>query len=113
MADILDADSADIYRSYGDTGEAGSGSATWRRSQPAAAGSRPFARLDRADDWNSTDRGAAVGDLCIDDPRPEGASKVWSKLRRASCPDAFEGINTRLQRLHRFAQVVERTKGAR
>jgi DNA-binding transcriptional ArsR family regulator len=28
-------------------------------------------------------------------------------------PYAFEGINTWLQRLDRFAQVVERTKGAR
>jgi hypothetical protein len=27
-------------------------------------------------------------------------------------PYAFEGINTWLQRLDRFAQVVERTKGA-
>jgi DNA-binding transcriptional ArsR family regulator len=28
-------------------------------------------------------------------------------------PDAFEGISTWLQRLDRFAQVVERTKGDR
>jgi hypothetical protein len=28
-------------------------------------------------------------------------------------PDAFEGIGTWLQRLDRFAQVVERTKGER
>jgi DNA-binding transcriptional ArsR family regulator len=28
-------------------------------------------------------------------------------------PSAFEGISTWLQRLDRFAQVVERTKGAR
>ena len=28
-------------------------------------------------------------------------------------PDAFEGISTWLQRLERFAQVVERTKGER
>jgi DNA-binding transcriptional ArsR family regulator len=39
------------------------------------------------------------------------------KIGRArSCtlaPHAFEGITTWLQRLDRFAQVVERTKGAR
>ena len=36
--------------------------------------------------------------------------------RARSCtlvPDAFEGISTWLQRLDRFAQLVERTKGAR
>ena len=36
--------------------------------------------------------------------------------RARSCtlvPYAFEGINTWLQRLDRFAQVVQRTKGAR
>ena len=36
--------------------------------------------------------------------------------RTRSCtlaPHAFQGINTWLQRLDRFAQIVERTKGAR
>lgn len=36
------------------------------------------------------------------------------RVRRCSLvPYAFEGISTWLQRLDRFAQVVERTKGAR
>ena len=33
------------------------------------------------------------------------------RVRR--CPDAFEGISTWLQRLDRFAQVFERTRGDR
>jgi hypothetical protein len=39
--------------------------------------------------------------------------KVGRARRCHSCPTAFEGISTWLQRLDRFAQVVERTKGAR
>jgi len=39
--------------------------------------------------------------------------KVGRVRRRALVPYAFEGISTWLQRLDRFAQVVERTKGAR
>jgi DNA-binding transcriptional ArsR family regulator len=36
------------------------------------------------------------------------------RVRRCSlAPDAFEGISAWLQRLDRFAQVVERTKGDR
>jgi len=36
------------------------------------------------------------------------------RIRRCTLvPYAFEGISTWLQRLDRFAQVVERTKGAR
>ncbi len=48
----------------------------------------------------------------------EGAELVTTeKIGRARrctlVPCAFEGISTWLQRLDRFAQVVERTKGAR
>ncbi len=39
--------------------------------------------------------------------------KVGRARRCALVPYAFEGISTWLQRLDRFAQVVERTKGAR
>jgi DNA-binding transcriptional ArsR family regulator len=39
--------------------------------------------------------------------------KVGRVRRCALAPYAFEGISTWLQRLDRFAQVVERTKGAR
>jgi DNA-binding transcriptional ArsR family regulator len=39
--------------------------------------------------------------------------KVGRVRRCMLRPDAFEGISTWLQRLDRFAQVVERTKGAR
>jgi DNA-binding transcriptional ArsR family regulator len=39
--------------------------------------------------------------------------KVGRARRCTLAPYAFEGINTWLQRLDRFAQVVERTKGAR
>jgi DNA-binding transcriptional ArsR family regulator len=39
--------------------------------------------------------------------------KVGRARRCALVPYAFEGIGTWLQRLDRFAQVVERTKGAR
>ena len=38
--------------------------------------------------------------------------KVGRVRRCTLVPYAFEGINTWLQRLDRFAQVVERTKGA-
>jgi DNA-binding transcriptional ArsR family regulator len=39
--------------------------------------------------------------------------KVGRVRRCMLAPYAFEGINLWLQRLDRFAQVVERTKGAR
>jgi predicted ArsR family transcriptional regulator len=39
--------------------------------------------------------------------------KTGRARRRTLVPCAFEGISTWLQRLDRFAQVVERTKGAR
>jgi len=39
--------------------------------------------------------------------------KVGRARRCTLVPYAFEGISTWLQRLERFAQVVERTKGAR
>jgi DNA-binding transcriptional ArsR family regulator len=39
--------------------------------------------------------------------------KIGRVRRCTLAPYAFEGINTWLQRLDRFAQVVERTKGAR
>lgn len=39
--------------------------------------------------------------------------KVGRVRRRAVVPHAFEAINTWLQRLDRFQQVVEHTKGAR
>jgi DNA-binding transcriptional ArsR family regulator len=39
--------------------------------------------------------------------------KVGRARRCTMVPNAFEGISTWLQRLDRFAQVVERTKGAR
>lgn len=38
--------------------------------------------------------------------------KVGRTRRCTLVPDAFEGISIWLQRLDRFAQVVERTKGA-
>src|SRR5438046_9446443 len=40
-------------------------------------------------------------------------AKVGRARRCTLVPDAFEGISTWLQRLDRFALVVERTKGAR
>jgi DNA-binding transcriptional ArsR family regulator len=39
--------------------------------------------------------------------------KIGRARRCTLAPYAFEGISTWLQRLDRFAQVVERTKGAR
>jgi len=39
--------------------------------------------------------------------------KVGRVRRCMLVPDAFEGISTWMQRLDRFAQVVERTKGDR
>ena len=39
--------------------------------------------------------------------------KIGRTRRCTLVPYAFEGISTWLQRLDRFAQVVERTKGAR
>jgi DNA-binding transcriptional ArsR family regulator len=39
--------------------------------------------------------------------------KVGRVRRCMLAPYAFEGISTWLQRLDRFARVVERTKGAR
>ena len=39
--------------------------------------------------------------------------KIGRVRRCALVPYSFEGISTWLQRLDRFAQVVERTKGAR
>ena len=39
--------------------------------------------------------------------------KIGRVRRCMLAPYAFEGISTWLQRLDRFAQVVERTKGAR
>ena len=41
------------------------------------------------------------------------SEKVGRVRRCMLVPYAFEGISTWLQRLDRFAQVVERTKGAR
>ena len=39
--------------------------------------------------------------------------KIGRARRCTLVPRAFEGISTWLQRLDRFARVVERTKGAR
>jgi DNA-binding transcriptional ArsR family regulator len=39
--------------------------------------------------------------------------KIGRARRCTLVPSAFEGISTWLQRLDRFAQVVERTKGAK
>ena len=45
---------------------------------------------------------------------PQTTREEEAEVRRCMLvPYAFEGISTWLQRLDRFAQVVERTKGAR
>ena len=45
--------------------------------------------------------------------KPVTTEKVGRVRTCMLVPYAFEGISTWLQRLDRFAQVVERTKGAR
>ena len=49
----------------------------------------------------------------LEDANLVATEKVGRARRCVLVPDAFEGISTWLQRLDRFAQVVERTKGAR
>jgi DNA-binding transcriptional ArsR family regulator len=48
----------------------------------------------------------------LEDANLVATEKVGRARRCVLVPYAFEGINTWLQRLDRFAQVVERTKGA-
>ena len=49
----------------------------------------------------------------LEDAQLVATEKVGRARRCTLVPYAFEGISTWLQRLHRFAQVVERTKGER
>jgi DNA-binding transcriptional ArsR family regulator len=49
----------------------------------------------------------------LEDAQLVSTEKVGRARRCTLQPYAFEGISTWLQRLDRFAQVVERTKGAR
>ena len=49
----------------------------------------------------------------LEDANLVKTEKVGRSRRCTLVPYAFEGISTWLQRLDRFAQVVERTKGAR
>jgi DNA-binding transcriptional ArsR family regulator len=49
----------------------------------------------------------------LEDANLVATEKVGRARRCVLVPYAFEGISTWLQRLDRFAQVVERTKGAR
>jgi DNA-binding transcriptional ArsR family regulator len=49
----------------------------------------------------------------LEEARLVATEKVGRSRRCVLVPSAFEGISTWLQRLDRFAQVVERTKGAR
>jgi DNA-binding transcriptional ArsR family regulator len=49
----------------------------------------------------------------LEDANLVATEKVGRARRCALAPSAFEGISTWLQRLDRFAQVVQRTKGAR
>ena len=49
----------------------------------------------------------------LEDAELVTTEKVGRVRRCMLAPYAFEGISTWLQRLDRFAQVVERTKGAR
>jgi len=48
----------------------------------------------------------------LEDAQLVATEKVGRVRRCTLVPYAFEGISTWLQRLDRFAQVVERTKGA-
>src|SRR4051794_31857066 len=47
----------------------------------------------------------------LEDAELVTTEKIGRARRCALAPYAFEGINTWLQRLDRFAQIVERTKG--
>jgi DNA-binding transcriptional ArsR family regulator len=49
----------------------------------------------------------------LEDANIVATEKVGRVRRCTLVPYAFEGISTWLQRLDRFARVVERTKGAR
>ncbi|HZO96609.1 MAG TPA: metalloregulator ArsR/SmtB family transcription factor [Gaiellaceae bacterium] len=49
----------------------------------------------------------------LEEARLVTTEKVGRVRRCRLAPSAFEGISAWLQRLDRFAQVVERTKGAR
>src|ERR671925_619984 len=49
----------------------------------------------------------------LEEARLVSTEKVGRVRRCTLVPYAFEGISTWLQRLDRFAQVVERTKGER
>ena len=49
----------------------------------------------------------------LEDAELVTTAKIGRVRRCTLAPYAFEGISTWLQRLDRFAQVVERTKGAR
>ena len=49
----------------------------------------------------------------LEDAQLMTTEKVGRVRRCRLAPSAFEGISTWLQRLDRFAQVVERTKGDR
>jgi len=49
----------------------------------------------------------------LEEAEPVTTEKVGRVRRCTLVPYAFEGISTWLQRLDRFAQVVERTKGDR
>jgi DNA-binding transcriptional ArsR family regulator len=49
----------------------------------------------------------------LEDANLVATAKIGRTRRCTLVPYAFEGISTWLQRLDRFADVVERTKGAR
>ena len=58
-------------------------------------------------------RALAVGEQQLEAAELVTTEKVGRVRRCVLAPYAFEGISIWLQRLDRFAQVVERTKGAR
>jgi hypothetical protein len=62
---------------------------------------------------NVADRHEEAGPAAIEEAELVTTEKVGRARRCMLVPYAFEGISTWLQRLDRFAQVVERTKGAR
>jgi DNA-binding transcriptional ArsR family regulator len=84
-----------------------------RRAVLERLGEGPASITELAEPFRISLTGMKKHVLVLEDAGLIRTEKVGRVRRCALAPYAFDGISTWLQRLDRFAQVVERTKGER
>jgi DNA-binding transcriptional ArsR family regulator len=84
-----------------------------RRTVLERLGSGSATISELAEPFGMTLTGMKKHILLLEEANLVTTEKIGRARRCTLVPYAFEGISTWLQRLDRFAQVLERTKGAR